>query len=315
MKKLTVALIAVFLFPASFALGGEHPAFANERPSLVNDDLAFAFHGDVPLQTQFLSEEEMQKITGEAIIPVLLVILEYTIQGATGKGSLTHALEIRRRAAFYLGYTKFQVDEAFGTLENPKTIPEAILHAEMTKMQSQIGAASLLAQVGEVLYKAIRDHIRQEIKNAKDYDDRMREDFYREDFDSEAKAEFLKNQIMAEVRTKLNNMLHPKTSTTTQNRSSLPNGGWLLEEEGEEYDQSELSQLYMPLSDGHIYSLYGYNFGGIGVQTGSSSGNRTGGHQTFSCTGNSCTLTVHRSPSRGSRSPSVSRQPTNVSLF
>ena len=67
MKKLTALFLAVFLFPASFALGGEQPDPVDERSSLVNDDLAFAFHGDAPLGAQLLNDQQMAETEGNYV--------------------------------------------------------------------------------------------------------------------------------------------------------------------------------------------------------------------------------------------------------
>ncbi|MBF2755338.1 MAG: hypothetical protein ISN29_08790 [Gammaproteobacteria bacterium AqS3] len=353
MKKLTAVLIAVFLFPASFALGGEHPALANERPSLVNDDLAFAFHGDVPLRAQFMNDAEMAETQGRAL-PLILIL--------AARVGVALAPHVIRAAKVAWQARKTNVKNGFKAAG--KNIKIFVTHPKTKKVGSITILAGTLVTLGDFftgghLAEAIKKYIHS-LKNGMDPDlssltpeQRAEVEAYVNKKIDEAMKKFAEEnkelidqsknepdslekfieeykkdeETPDEEETDSGNST--STSTTTQNQSSLPNGGWLLEEEGEEYDQSVLSQLYLPLSDGHIYSLYGYNFGGVGVQTGSSYGNRSYSYQTFSCAGNTCTLTLHRSPSRGSQTPSVrrptprasrptssvSRQPTNVSLF
>ncbi|MBF2755012.1 MAG: hypothetical protein ISN29_07110 [Gammaproteobacteria bacterium AqS3] len=141
MKKLTVALIAVFLFPASFAMTGEHPAFADQRPSLVNDDLAFAFHGDVPLQAEFLSDREMTQTTGDALPLIVWWVAYYfaadrTVDFLTDKNLARHAKKIIKRT--------------MGNLY--KYPPESIdFDAEFEKMTKQPNAALMRAEINKML--------------------------------------------------------------------------------------------------------------------------------------------------------------------
>ncbi|MBF2755391.1 MAG: hypothetical protein ISN29_09075 [Gammaproteobacteria bacterium AqS3] len=376
MKKLTAVLIAVFLFPASFALGGEHPALASERPSLVNDDLAFAFHGDVPLRAQFLSREEMQEITGNALPAAVWVAIVRWVKGIaigiggvggsfvsldwlsktfTNKESSAHANAIIKLAIGYLikNPPNLTTEASFETdFEKAMELPpgkQQVAVLQAAALRAAINDAGVItSSLVDAINYALDTHFQNELNNM--LEDYELEEWYNDDSagliqegmnDAYAAAktkkaeEVLRARILANIqgdfaREFAEEILElieetpgeettpnksTSTSTTAPSKTTSTSGGWLLEEEGEEYDQSELSQLYMPLSDGHIYSLYGYNFGGVGVQTSSSSGNRSYSYQTFSCTGNSCTLTLHRSPSQGSRSPSVSRQPASVSRF
>ncbi|MBF2754003.1 MAG: hypothetical protein ISN29_01915 [Gammaproteobacteria bacterium AqS3] len=75
MKKLTAALIAVFLFPASFALGGEHPAsFPLGDITPDPSELEFAFH-TTPESARPLDEYQMEETEGERITRMDVIVV------------------------------------------------------------------------------------------------------------------------------------------------------------------------------------------------------------------------------------------------